>query len=495
MITEIFLFAILLFLIWLKTKKPSSMPPGSYGLPILGALPSGKISITEHMQQLQKKYGNIFTTKWGVHPIVVISDYQLIKKAFKHPDLQGRPQFISLRIMQQYNNTGLIVSTGEVWAESRRFVLHHLRNLGMGKTVLEGSIQDEAALLVDYLEKNCTGKPSVMDLAINAAVVNVIWQMLASKRYDIDDSEGIHYNEHTEGMLEVMQTKLFLLDIFPALHKILPAYILNKFMQLDKGDNHVAALYKMAERIIRAHMETLDPNNPRDLLDQFILQYAEPGSSYSLKHADMKNLINIMTDMFNAGSETTSTTIRWMILYMATHPEIQEKVQKCLDEVVPRSRLPGLADRNQLPYVDAMLLEVLRLSSLVPTGLPHLATADVSFEGYVIPKDTVVMACIRSCQRDDSNWEKADVFNPARFLDENGKLSGKKDNFLPFSIGRRQCLGESLARMQLYLFATAILQRFKIEPPEGVTLSLEIDPSHTIVNQPLPYKVVLTKRN
>ncbi|KAF2350215.1 Cytochrome P450 [Trinorchestia longiramus] len=119
-------------------------------------------------------------TKWGVYPIVVISDYQLIKKVFKPPDLQGRPQFMSLRIMQQYNNTGLIISSGEVWAERRRFILHHLRNLGMGKTALEGSIQDEAALLVDYLEKNCTGKPSIMDKAINRAVVNVIWQMLAT---------------------------------------------------------------------------------------------------------------------------------------------------------------------------------------------------------------------------------------------------------------------------------------------------------------------------
>ncbi|KAF2368467.1 Cytochrome P450 [Trinorchestia longiramus] len=437
----------------------------------------------------------MFRTKWGVHPIVVISDYQLIKKALQHPDLQGRPRFLSLQMTQQYNNTGIIVNSGRVWSENRRFVLQHLRNLGMGKTVLEGSIQDEAALLVDYLEKNCTGKPSVMDLAINAAVVNVIWQMLASKRYDIDDPEGIYYNEHSDGMIKCLQGKMFLLDIFPVLHKILPTFIQNKYMQRDKGEKHVAALHEMAERIIRAHMETLDPNKPRDLLDQFILQYAEPGSSYSLKHADMKNLINIMTDMFNAGSETTSTTIRWMILYMATHPEIQAKVQKCLDEVVPRSRLPGLADRNQLPYVDAMLLEVLRLSSLVPTGLPHVATADVLFEGYVIPKDTIVKACIRSCQRDDSNWEKADEFNPARFLDEDGKVSGKKDNFLPFSIGRRQCLGESLARMQLYLFGAAILQRFKIEPPEGVKLSLGVDPSQMVVNQPLPYKVVLTKRN
>ncbi|KAA0194286.1 Cytochrome P450 CYP3213B, partial [Hyalella azteca] len=173
---------------------------------------------------------------------------------------------------------------------------------------------------------------------------------------------------------------------------------------------------------------------------------------------------------------------------------VQAKAQRCLDEVVPLTRLPCLADKPQLEYVDAMLLDVLRLSSLVPTSLIHGSTSDVVFEGYNIPKGTCLLVCSELCQKNKSFWEKPDQLYPEHFLDENGKLDGKKENFLPFSIGRRQCLGESLARMELFLFATAILQRFKIEAPEGARLEPKTDPFSTVLNLPVKFEVVLRKR-
>ncbi|KAF2366292.1 Cytochrome P450 [Trinorchestia longiramus] len=443
----------------------------------------------------QKTSVHATRTKVGSHPMVVLSDASLIKKAFQHPDIQGRPNFLSLKLFCHRENLGVITNEGETWAENRRFLLRQLRDLGMGKTSLEASMLEEASLLVDYLEKTCTDRPAVMDNAINCAVINVLWQMLASKRYNIDDPNIQQYNMLSQELITIIQSKIYILDIFPILHKILPNFVQNKLTNVDTAIKNIDMLHDMSKDLVLEHLESFDPENPRDVIDQFIQQRAERRPDGSLTERDMRSLTGIMFDMFNAGSETTSTTLRWMIVYMAIYPEIQTKVQEALDAVVPRSRLPSLTDRSQLPYVDAVLLEVLRLSSIVPTGVPHRATADVAFEGYTIPKDTIVVGCSKHCHRNSSHWELSDKFHPEHFLNEDGNLAGKNDNFLPFSVGRRQCLGESLARMQLYFFGTAILQNFRIEPPKGVTLSLEVDPSQIFVNQPLPFEVVLRRRN
>ncbi|XP_018027005.1 cytochrome P450 2L1-like isoform X3 [Hyalella azteca] len=392
--------------------------------------------------------------------------------------------------------TCVIGSHGSVWTENRRFMLRHLRDLGMGKTALEDSIQQEAEMLVDHLDKTCVGKPAVMDVFFNCAVVNIIWQMLASKRYGLNDEVMVRYCTRIEEEMAIFQGPMFLVDVFPWLVKVLPSIILNKVLQAEILYRNRDEIHLMFKQVIDDHMATLDPNNPRDVIDQLLLERAHRDAPDYLTAEDGSELDfkSIMGNMFSAGSETITTTLRWMILYMAINPEIQAKVHKCLDEVVPKDRLPSLNDRNQLQYVDAVLLEVLRVSSLTPISLLHATTADVTFEGYDIPKGTVVLACAEMCHRDPAHWKHPDKFYPEHFLDNEGKLDGKKEGFLPFSIGRRQCLGESLARMELYLFSTAILQRFTIEPPEGVVLSTETDPSQMQHRAPKPYEVVLKRR-
>ncbi|KAF2363761.1 Cytochrome P450 [Trinorchestia longiramus] len=493
MILEIILLLGLLVLLWSVFRKPARMPPGSFGIPVLGELPFGSVSITQHLAQLRSKRGNIFTTKWGSHPVVILADFKLIRKAFNHADLQGRPHFFSFTLLKHFRNIGVIDSDGPAWSENRRFLLRHLRDLGMGKTTLEDSIHDEAAMLVDHLE-TCVDKPTVMDVFINGAVLNVIWQMLASTRFDINDKEIQEHIRAVEETCVIMNGPIFLLDICPRLVKILPTFIKNKVMKVDIITDIRDRLFGMFKKIVAEHLKSLDAGSPRDIIDHYLISYPDRDSSGYLLEEDEYSLIATIGDMFVAGSETTSSTIRWMILYMAINPKIQAKIHKRLDEVVPAERLPCLNDRSQLQYLDAMILDVLRLSSSFPLGLPHKATEDITLEGYAIPKDTLVMACAEMCHHDPAVWEEPDKLNPDHFLDQDGNLDSKKDGFLPFSIGRRQCLGESLARMELFLFASAILQRFTIEPPEGVTIVPEVDHSQIFLNLPKRTEVILRKR-
>ncbi|CAL4110293.1 unnamed protein product, partial [Meganyctiphanes norvegica] len=147
-----------------------------------------------------------------------------------------------------------------------------------------------------------------------------------------------------------------------------------------------------------------------------------------------KNLCIIIGDLFAAGSETTSSTIRWFVLYMVLYPKVQKRVQEEIDIVVGTDRQPGLEDRESLMYLEAVIHEVHRKISLVPFNLPHLASKEIKLGGYTIPKDSIMLLVLSRIHNDKKYWEKPDMFYPDHFLDENGKVLTKKDGFLPFSI-------------------------------------------------------------
>lgn len=134
-----------------------------------------------------------------------------------------------------------------------------------------------------------------------------------------------------------------------------------------------------------------------------------------------------------------------------------------------------------LPYLEATLREIMRYETLVPSGLPHRALEDTKFEGYDIPKGSLVYASLYACHKDPSTWNQPELFRPERFLDESGRLCVQKDHSLPFGAGKRLCAGETFARNTLFLVAAALLQNFSIEMPHGHRMP---DPSETMTGTP-----------
>ena len=141
-----------------------------------------------------------------------------------------------------------------------------------------------------------------------------------------------------------------------------------------------------------------------------------------------------------------------------------------------------------MPYVEATIHESQRLAN-ISSGLQHSTSEDTTLLGYHIPKGTIVLPNLM----DSKYWYQPNKFDPARFIDATGKVF-KPDALVPFGTGLRICLGEPLARMELFLMFASLLQEFKFgkENP-GFKHSLERIPNRTI-SSPLSYRMRITRR-
>ncbi|NXX42216.1 CP2DE protein, partial [Tricholaema leucomelas] len=441
--------------------------------------------------QLRKKYGDIYTLQNCWTNVVVLNGYKTVKEALVHKseDFADRPHFAMYEHMgyskkYQGKSLGRVVMAryGHMWKEQRRFTLTTLRNFGMGKKTLEERVAEEARFLCSALNAE-EGRPFILRFAVNSAVCNVICTVVFGERLDYND-------EMFKKLLQVFENSLNeetgflaqLLNVVPVLLRI-PG-VTKKLFGAQK------AFMDYIDMLIAKHMETWDPDNTRDFTDVFLKEMKgkdaeENGFSYD-------NLRLVTADLFGAGSETTSTTLRWAVLYMLLHPEIQSKVQDEIDKVIGRDRQPTMADQVNMPYTNAVIHEVQRFGDIVPVGLPHMTYRDTELQGFFIPKGTTIITNLSSVLKDGTVWEKPNEFYPEHFLDANGQFV-KREAFLPFSAGRRVCLGEQLARMELFLFFTSLLQKFTFVLPKDQPRPRE-DGHFALTNSPHPYLVQAVPR-
>ncbi|XP_066451574.1 cytochrome P450 2C14-like isoform X2 [Eleutherodactylus coqui] len=487
LVTLLIFVAIILFLVnAFKNQKQGNyknFPPGPKPLPIIGNVLMLDMSKPHKtFMELSETYGPVFSVNIGITKAVVLCGYETIKDALiNHADaFSNRP--ITPVNVQLAGNNGVIMSNGENWKVMRRFTISTLRDYGMGRKTIENRITEEAECLVQKL-KSYEGKPFDNLTCINAAAANIIVSILLSRRFEYEDPTILRLmGLINESVILLGSPWVRMYNSFPSIMDWLPGAHRTIF-----GNNR--ELHKFIRATFTIKKKELDVNDQRNLVDAFLAKQQE-GKPESTEYYHNDNLTALVTNLFGAGMETTSTTLRWGLLLMMKHPEIQHKVHDEIERVIGLAP-PQMEHRKQMPYTDAVIHEIQRFGDIVPGNVPRATSEDVTFRGYFLPKGTLVIPLLHSTLRDKTYFEKPDEFYPEHFLDSKGNFK-KNEAFIPFSIGKRSCAGETLAKMELFLFFTTLLQNFTFQSTPGA--KLDLSPALGATNSPKPFKICAISR-
>ncbi|XP_035272685.1 cytochrome P450 2F2-like isoform X1 [Anguilla anguilla] len=467
----------LLFLLF-RTRRPKNFPPGPQPVPIFGnLLQLNLVNPLDDLRKLSERYGKVYSIYIGSKPAVVLNGLQAMKEALVNQSVEfaGRPQ--DLLINHLAEDKGVVLTYGPVWKEHRRFALTTLRNFGLGKRSMEERILGEVSYIASDLENNA-GKAIDSQILFHKASFNIICTVLFGTRYKHEDEflqHNIRYIKENSKIVNGPWAMIY--EMLPLLrHLPLP---------FQKAFQNMNMIKKSLADQVSQHKESWVPGEPRDLTDCYLDEMDKRGDDVS--SFNEKQLIGYLLDLLFAGTDTTANTLLTAFLYLMTHPDVQERCQKEIDEVLGEKEQASYEDRHKMPYTQAMTHEAQRVADTVPLSVFHTTTKDTRLMGYDLPKGTLIIPNLSSVLSEESQWKFPHDFNPSNFLNDQGEFV-KPDAFMPFSAGPRMCLGEGLARMELFLILVTLLRRFNFVWPEDSGVP-DYTPVFGITQTTKPYRL------
>ncbi|KAF5281630.1 hypothetical protein FQR65_LT02950 [Abscondita terminalis] len=446
-----------------KARHPN-FPPGPPRLPIYGSywylLKENYYFTHKAVEKLSEKYKTKLIGMYlGDAPTIIPVSYEMVKEALTREEFIGRNDTFITRNRSFGELLGLFFIDGPKWKEQRRFCLRTLRDFGFGRRFekSEELIETETRELI----KLFTNDPTKMDLDIcqekgtilisevfNGPVLNIILQMLVGQRFENRELRAL-----ASGILRFMQsgdTTGSAISITPWVRFIAPNFF--GYPPLYEENQRILDFF---EKIVEERSSHFLDSHFSDFLDVYLDELNSNGKSLDTRKQMMWSLIDILFP----GPVTISPSLTYMFAYLITYPDIQNKMREEIHKVVGKCRLPNLNDRQNLPFTEAFIREVLRKQPVLPIATPRRCVKDTTLGGYAIPKDSFILPCQWTSNHDPDVWDEPYTFKPERFLDKNGKLL-KKDCSFSFGGGKRVCIGETFSRQVLFSFLSSLVQQF-----------------------------------
>ena len=329
-----------------------------------------------------------------------------------------------------YFSTGVVLSSGEQWSQERRFILEVFKDFGVGRSKFEDQVENESSYLIKKIA-SFSGKQFDPNHTLVNAVSNVICSIVFGKRYEYTDTKFENFLEIGTRMVKLTQRTLLFLFV-PVF-----AYLPFAKRHLNEINSCNYQLLDFVDEIIKIHRKDLNPYSKRDLIDSYLneLEHNKHGKSGKLSICSEFTLQATIRQLFVAGTDTTALTLRWAMLYMSRHPDIQDRVHKEIDAIVGRNRLPKLADKPNLQYTQAVLLEIQRLATISRLGVPHACSKTTTVSGMTIPEGSIVISNLWAVHRDPDLWPEPYKLKPERFLNDDGEIMNR-EQLIPFSTGK-----------------------------------------------------------
>ncbi|RXG53335.1 cytochrome P450 2L1 [Armadillidium vulgare] len=323
-----------------------SIVSSPWGFPLIGWPPRNVETFNREISKCKENKQDIIGWRIGTRFIVIILDYDLYIEAFRHPNINIRPDMSSIVFQKGEGGKrmGLSLARGYHSKQNRRITLKHLRDFGMGKEKLLLDAHYEADELVNNLKK-VVRQPTSISANLQTALLNNIWQMVGGVRYDHNDEELIKYNElvakwHAHGF------KMMIVDLFPWLENILPTFLANFLFKIHVQKEIEDEIKSYLKKHIDKHEKDINEANIRDYIDTYLLemkkQKDDPDSTMSVE-----DLAFCLSDLFEASTLTTLTSIETAIFYLMKSKKVQDKLQKEIDEFLPKGTQYLMKNRSK----------------------------------------------------------------------------------------------------------------------------------------------------
>jgi cytochrome P450 len=321
---------------------------------------------------------------------------------------------------------------------------------------------------------------------VELAVESMVYQMFYGKGKE----EEIEAN-----VKEVVDAMSYINKFLNADNSVnfMPWLLYLKQGKIEEFKQAILATDKVTKLKAEERIATFEQGQVRDMVDALLAFSNEMPEEENAESFPRAYLIHQRVAFQTAIFDPVCRTILFIILYLTKYPEVQECVNTEISDVIGNDKAVGYKDRDNLPYLHAVILEVMRITSLVPTALPHSALHDTKLRGYDIDKDTMVFFNLHSVSHDKLFWGDPESFRPERLLNEQGHVDKEKCfRILYFGAGRRRCMGEMMAKILVFITTATLLQRCSFKKAEGCDLDTE--PIRGAVYGPKQFKVIVQSK-
>ncbi|KAK0214140.1 cytochrome P450 [Armillaria fumosa] len=446
--TNLFVLGVFLWVVVFTIRRRSRslpLPPGPKGYPLIGNLFDVPMEREwEAWTEWGKKYGDISSVTVLGQTIVVLNSYPSAKELLdgRSAKYSDRP-YMSMPILCGWGDTLLILGYGRVFRTQRK--LFHKSVGTMENLHRFYHVEDEQS---HKFLKEILADPEHFVEHIEAEVASIVLRIAYGYTIGKNDPLLLKCKQITEDFIQMVSHK-FLVNKLPVLRYV-PEWIpganfkrLAKEWKQNVKEITNEPFYWVKEQMAKGTVEpSFVSTNLEDSEDE-----------YSIKCTAVT--------MYGAGFDTTVVTIKVFFKMMALLPEIQARIQAEIDSVTGGDRLPTLADRDQglLPYTLATLYEIFRWHLPLPIGFPHRTVEDDTYNGYFIPKGSIIAFNSLKMCHDPRIYPNPEEFNPIRFLGSSPQLDPRE---LVFGFGRRACPGRFLAEASVFLTMARTLAVFNV---------------------------------
>ncbi|KAF7188531.1 Multifunctional cytochrome P450 monooxygenase, partial [Pseudocercospora fuligena] len=479
---------ILLVVQWLRLRTPRlRLPPGPKPFPMLGNindLPPKVGRDWEFWYQHKQLYGPISSVTVFGTTIVILNDLEVATELLEKQSNASlnRPHMNFLMGLCGWAHVVSLLSNGHRLRASRKHfhsVMGTQQNLPRFLPLQEA---ESHRLLLRTLKQ-----PNSFLKHIRTEVGSIILKLAYGYTAATDQPDPlIELSNLTHRHAGIgAQPGVWAVDFIPAL-KYVPDWFPGAGFQRTAKEFRakiMEAVYRPA-KFVEHEMEK-GANEPSFLS----VVHEQAGEKLSAEEQDIATYS--AHSLYGGASDTTVSTLSTFFLMMVLHPEIQRKAQAEVDSSVGTARLPGIEHRDRLPYLQAIIKEVLRFHPVAPTGLPHLMATDATCAGYDIPKGAMVIANLWGIGRDTSIYTDPHLFRPERFLGDRPELDSRT---WAFGFGRRACPGKLLAEQTIFLTIARVLAVFDISKPDAEEEpAVRFEPG--MVSQPEPFQASIKPRS